>query len=171
MGRLPILGDVKRFGGSGRKVGREFNSEFATLALNNIRRNEICRGQTFLSDVTRLSYFSPLFLSLNIGSTIVSTELQRSRLSDQLTCKKREKWEQNFAATSKGSFLILFIRKRDIKSTMEQWWHGGKKKKIEFYYIVLQIRKKKLVINIFKWNACSRVKVWCYFDIISSFFF
>lgn len=33
------------------------------------------------------------------------------------------------------------------------------KKKIEFYYIVLQIRKKKLVINIFKWNACSRVKV------------
>lgn len=170
MGRLPILGDVKRFGGSGRKVGREFNSEFATLALNNIRRNEICRGQTFLSDVTRLSYFSPLFLSLNIGSTIVSTELQRSRLSDQLTCKKREKWEQNFAATSKGSFLILFIRKRDIKSTMEQWWHGGKKK-IEFYYIVLQIRKKKLVINIFKWNACSRVKVWCYFDIISSFFF
>lgn len=64
--RLPILGraDVSDIRESGQN-GEKFNSEFATFALNNIRRNEICRGQTFLSDVTRLSYFSPLSLSLS----------------------------------------------------------------------------------------------------------
>lgn len=57
--RLPILGraDVSDIRQNGQNGGK-FNSEFATFALNNIRRNEICRGKRFY----QMLHGCPIFL-------------------------------------------------------------------------------------------------------------
>lgn len=126
-------------------------------------------------------FLRSLSLSLWTSAVTVSTELQRSRLSDQrlLTCKKKKEREGNgrkiSKGTSKGSFLILFIRKHDIKSTMKDSDMVKKKKKIEYYIVRF---RKKVVVSIFKWNISRilyewiirKIKLW-YYSILLLFFF